>query len=157
MNVFFIHLHTINRPKMKYSDLSEKTPFYVLLLPWITTLHVFSIIIAYLSIINGYNIIIILICQLLVQYELIENIFRLYTNNSKRIKNLKDIQLTDLKLKEISGTNISSISQKFLKDSKWLIVYHKKIIQKYFIVLLVRVFYFTLISVFLKKKFYFLS
>ena len=47
------------------------------------------------------------------QYELIENILRLYKNNSRRIKNLNEIQLTDLKLKEMSGTNISSVSQKF--------------------------------------------
>ena len=140
---------------MKYSDLSEKTPFYILLLPWIVSLIIFSFIIAYLAILNDYDAKIIILCQLLVQYELIGNILRLYKNNSKRINNLKEIQLTDLKLKEMSGTNISSISQKFLDDSKWLIQYNKRIIRKFLLVLLVRVFFFTVLTLVFIKIFYF--
>tara|TARA_A100001011_G_C14255865_1_gene820060 strand:+ start:756 stop:1184 length:429 start_codon:yes stop_codon:yes gene_type:complete len=140
---------------MKYSDLSEKTPFYILLLPWIVSLIIFSFIIAYLAILNDYDAKIIILCQLLVQYELIGNILRLYKNNSKRINNLKEIQLTDLKLKEMSGTNISSISQKFLDDSKWIIQYNKRIIRKFLLVLLVRVFSFTVLTMVFIKIFYF--
>jgi len=140
---------------MKYSDLNEKTPFYILLLPWIVSLIIFSFIIAYLAILNGYDAKIIIPCQFLVQYELIENILRLYKNNSRRIKNLNEIQLTDLKLKEMSGTNISSVSQKFLDDSKWLIQYNKRIIRKFLLVLLVRVFLFTILTLIFIKIFYF--
>ena len=140
---------------MKYSDLNEKTPFYILLLPWIVSLIIFSFIIAYLAILNGYDAKIIILCQFLVQYELIENILRLYKNNSRRIKNLNEIQLTDLKLKEMSGTNISSVSQKFLDDSKWLIQYNKKIIRKFLLVLFVRVFSFTILTLIFIKIFYF--
>ena len=140
---------------MKYSDLNEKTPFFILLLPWIISLIIFSFIIAYLVILNAYDAKIIILCQFLVQYELIENILRLYKNNSKRIKNLNEIQLTDLKLKEMSGTNISSVSQKFLDDSKWLIQYNKRIIRKFLLVLLVRVFLFTILTLIFIKIFYF--
>jgi len=140
---------------MKYSDLNEKTPFYILLLPWIVSLIIFSFIIAYLAILNGYDAKIIILCQFLVQYELIGNILRLYKNNSRRIKNLNEIKLTDLKLKEMSGTNISSISQKFLDDSKWLIQYNKRIIRKFLLVLLVRVFSFTILTLVFIKIFYF--
>ena len=51
---------------MKYSDLSEKTPFYILLLPWIVSLIIFSFIIAYLAILNDYDAKIIILCQLLI-------------------------------------------------------------------------------------------
>ena len=140
---------------MKYSDLNEKTPFYILLLPWIVSLIIFSFIIAYLAILYGYDAKIIILCQFLVQYELIGNILRLYKNNSRRIKNLNEIKLTDLKLKEMSGTNVSSISQKFLDDSKWLIQYNKRIIRKFLLVLLVRVFSFTILTLVFIKIFYF--